>query len=154
MYTIVTKQWFSNGYRHWLFICCASRVVAATDEARDEDGVEERLGSVVVNERDGERVARFSALIPLSVLIFFGEAKRLPMSNDGTLEGSPWRKCRLQIRECSPISASVRFKASSHFCLFSLSAGNRNIDTFLSPLPLVRPQQTQELGMLRLYIMR
>ena len=40
----------------------------------------------MVNERDGERVACFSALIPLSVLIF-GEAKCLPMSNDGTLEG-------------------------------------------------------------------
>ena len=101
-----------------------SGVGAATDDARDEDGVAERLALVVVNEREGERVVRFKALIPLSVFIFFGEAKRFPMSNDGTLEGSPWRKCLLQIRECSPISASVRFKASSHFGLLVLSAGN------------------------------
>ena len=95
-----------------------------TEDARDEDGVADRLVLGVVKEKDGERVARFKALTPLPVFIFFGEAKRLPMSNDGTVEGSPWRKCLLQIRECSPTSASVRFKASSHLCLFVLSAGN------------------------------
>ena len=121
------------------------------DEAREEGGVLvrvlERLAMLLVSDRDGERVARFNALTPLSVFIFFGEAKRFPMSSDGTFERSPWRKCRLQMRACSPTSASERFKASSHCLLFSLSAGNRYIDTF-SPFPLVRPQQIQELGML------
>ena len=59
-------------------------VGAVTDDARDDDRVEECLGLVVMNERDGERVACFNALIPLSVLIFLGEANHLPMSNDGT----------------------------------------------------------------------
>ena len=58
-------------------------VGALTDEARDEDGV------TVSDVIDRDRLARFTALLLRSISIFFGEAKRLPRSRAGVLEGSP-----------------------------------------------------------------
>ena len=65
---------------------------AVMDEARDAGGVLVRvvecLVMLLVSDRDAECVAYFTALTPLSVFVFFGKAKRFPMSSDSTFEGS------------------------------------------------------------------
>ena len=79
---------------------------------------------------DGDTNARFCALIPLAVVFFLGEAKRLPRFKEGRLEESPWRKCRLHTRVWLWISSSLMPRTSSHcFFLFG-SAGILNIDIF------------------------
>ena len=81
----------------------------------------------------------------------FGEAKRFPVSSDGTWLESPFRKCRLHMREFFVISLAFSPSAFNHCSFHDSSAWNLNIDTSLvSPgaFALVCPQTMHVFGIL------
>ena len=74
-------------------------VGAIVDEADGPEGLitmSARFDRIGIGAEDAH-CDLFNAFALHSENIFFGDANRLPRSNDSTLEELPWRKCRLQM---------------------------------------------------------
>ena len=79
------------------------------------------LGCFIAGSYYKDKLFLLHEVLHLCEATFLCEANRAPKCNVGVWVESPFRKCRLQILWCFNTSSSVRFKATNHFCPFTVS---------------------------------